>query len=258
MRHLFVEPERFSEIDSTNRYLVDRARQGAPEGSVAIADVQSAGRGRQGRTWIAEPGTSLLCSLLFRPQGSIDDLHLIPTLVALAALHAIEQIGGVTVSLKWPNDLLVGERKVAGMLSELTMVGGVAVVVGIGINLFWPEGFPPTEGDPELVELADRATTLERESGRRIDRPLLTEALLDAVEARYDLFTEQGYAEELRTDYRANCSTIGRPVRVEMQGETFEGEAVGVAPSGRLLVQSNGLLRELDAAEVVHIRTTGP
>ncbi len=130
----------FDEIDSTNTYLREQARQGAPDGLVAVADHQTAGRGRLDRRWESPPGANLLASVLLRPGCDPDDLHLCTGAVALAAADACAEVAGVEPALKWPNDLLVGGAKLAGVLAEAEFAGGAlaAVVVGIGLNVAWP------------------------------------------------------------------------------------------------------------------------
>ena len=125
---IFGEVRRLAEIDSTNRYLLDEARAGAAAGLVVVADHQTAGRGRLGRTWVAPPGASLLMSLLLRPTVPVDRRHVLVMAAGLAMAEAVETETGVIAGLKWPNDLLVGERKLAGILAEAAgpegMVGG--------------------------------------------------------------------------------------------------------------------------------------
>ena len=145
---LFGDVRRFDELDSTNRYLLDEARAGAPEGVVAVAGHQSAGRGRRGRTWEAPPGANLLVSVLLRPVLDVEDLYLGTVALCLAARAACVTTGHAPVTIKWPNDLLVGDRKVAGVLAEADFTapggppGSVALVAGIGVNLRWggPQG----------------------------------------------------------------------------------------------------------------------
>ena len=121
----FTDIRRFDSIDSTNRYLLDEARRGAPDGVVAVADHQSAGRGRLGRSWEAPPGSNLLLSVLLRPDLPVGDRHLASAAVALAAAEAVDAVTGVRVGIKWPNDLLGPDgRKLAGVLAEADL--GVA------------------------------------------------------------------------------------------------------------------------------------
>ena len=129
----------FESLDSTNSYLLEQAAEGAPEGMVAVADHQRAGRGRLDRRWESPPGSSLLTSILFRPTFDPAELHLCTAAVALAAAEACRRVAGVGPVIKWPNDLLVGEAKLAGVLAEADFTGDAcAVVVGIGINVAWP------------------------------------------------------------------------------------------------------------------------
>src|SRR5205085_11091393 len=148
--------------DSTNTRLLDEARAGAPEGLVVVADHQTAGRGRLGRTWVAPAGSSLLVSVLFRPR-SLEAGHLLTTAVALAACDACERVAGVAPDLKWPNDLLVDDRNLGGILAEAE---GTAVVVGLGLNVSRPSGAPET------------AIALGQLAGRDIDRGELLDVLL--------------------------------------------------------------------------------
>jgi BirA family transcriptional regulator, biotin operon repressor / biotin---[acetyl-CoA-carboxylase] ligase len=140
----------FTSLPSTNQYLLEQARSGAEEGLVAVADHQSAGRGRLGRSWDSPPGASLLVSVLLRPSLPPSGLHLCPTAVALAALDACASVAGVDARVKWPNDLVVDDHKLAGILAEV-LPGppgehdAAAVVVGLGLNIEWP-GPPEAAG----------------------------------------------------------------------------------------------------------------
>src|SRR5438093_6330551 len=155
------EVRRFAELDSTNRWLLDEARAGAGEGLAVVADHQTAGRGRLGRTWVAPPGSSLLVSVLFRPR-SLEAGHLLTTAVALAACDACGRVAGVAPDLKWPNDLLVDDRKLGGILAEAE---GPAVVVGLGLNVSSTSGAPET------------AVALREVAGHDVDRAALLDWL---------------------------------------------------------------------------------
>ncbi len=252
---LFARPTHFTEIDSTNDYLAERARAGDPEGGVAIADLQSAGRGRLGRSWVSAPGSSLLCSMLFRPSLALDDFHLVMTTVALGARTAIEELSGVAASLKWPNDLLVDDKKVAGLLAEIVETdAGHALVVGIGINLHWPHNRAPLDPENEREDLGIRATTLLESSGKLVNRDALAETMLENVARDYVRLGEVSFQRELMQRYRAVLGTLGRRVRVEQVGGTFEADAIGVTDAGYLRVQTGATVLELDAADVVHLR----
>lgn len=221
----FADVRRFESIDSTNRYLLDEARAGAPEGVVAVADHQTAGRGRLGRRWEAPPGACLLCSALLRPALPVERLHLVTAMVGLAARDAVA--GLVEAELKWPNDLLVDGRKLAGVLAEVELP---AVVVGIGLNVTWapPEGacLGPGVGRDEVL-----------------DRFL---GALDALYGRWDDVAER---------YRAEVATVGQRVRVEpTAGPPFEGVAERVTPEGHLVVDG----RVVTAGDVHHLRPVIP
>jgi BirA family biotin operon repressor/biotin-[acetyl-CoA-carboxylase] ligase len=210
---------------------LDEARRGAREGVVAVADHQTAGRGRLGRTWEAPAGASLLMSVLLRPDLPPERRHLVTTAVALAGAAAIAEAGPV---LKWPNDLLIGDRKVAGVLAE---VDGDAVVVGIGINLNW-EGDPPA-GGIAVNQVVDHP----------VQRDVILAALLTELNARY------GNWDAVAVEYRRRCATIHRQVRIELADETFTGVVADINDDGHLLVDVGTCLRTVSAGDVVHLRT---
>lgn len=238
--------QRFEEIDSTNTYLRERAREGAPEGLVAAADHQTAGRGRLDRRWESPAGSNLLVSVLLRPACDADDLHLCTTAVALAAADACREAAGVEVSFKWPNDLLVGEAKLAGILAEVEFAGGTppAVVVGIGINVAWPG--PPEAG----------GTCLEDESRRAqpVDRKVLLDHLLYALAPRREMLDDAQGRRVLADEVRRHCSTLGQRIRVVLADEELTGVAHGIDRSGRLVVETVTGLRTVTAGDVIHLR----
>jgi BirA family transcriptional regulator, biotin operon repressor / biotin---[acetyl-CoA-carboxylase] ligase len=229
---------RFAEIDSTNRYVLDEARLGAPAGLVAVADHQTAGRGRFDRRWEAPPGSSLLVSVLVRPAAPGDGSHQVVMAVALALAQAVNDVAGVTPELKWPNDLVVGDRKLAGLLAERE---GDAVVIGAGCNVEW-ESFPP--------ELTETATACNLEAGHSVDRDALLDRFLDHLAAALDAF------DRVPERYRERLATLGRRVRVERADDSLEGEAVDVTRDGALVVRLDDGHEELiTAGDVVHLRT---
>ena len=234
----FGEVRWLSEIDSTNRYLIDEARAGAPTGLVVVADHQTSGRGRLGRTWVAPPGASLLVSLLLRPTVAPDRRHLLVMAAGLAMAEAVEAETGVVAGLKWPNDLLVGERKLAGILAEAT---ADALVVGIGVNIEWHE--VPTE-------LTAIATACNLEGGR----PTTPATVLQAFLGRYTDRLED--LDASRVAYEARLLTLGRRVRVEQAGGVLTGVAIGVDPDGRLRLRTDDATElAIAVGDVVHVRT---
>jgi BirA family transcriptional regulator, biotin operon repressor / biotin---[acetyl-CoA-carboxylase] ligase len=247
---------RFDEIDSTNAYLRREARLGAPEGTVAVAGHQSAGRGRLDRLWEAPPGASLLASVLFRPEFDPIELHLCTAAMALAAAEACRVVAGVGPALKWPNDLVVGEAKLAGVLAEAEFdgmagpggtagpggSGGCAIVVGLGLNIYWPG--PAGVGGTCLADL----------SAEELDAPALLRALLAALSDRRALLDTAAGRREVAAELRERCTTLGRRVRVELVAEPVVGVATGLDDAGSLLVRTADGLRTVSAGDVVHLR----
>lgn len=238
----FTDVRRFKEIDSTNAWLLAEAQAGAGEGVVAVADRQTAGRGRLGRTWSAEPGTALLVSVLLRPDLPVARLPLVMIAVGLAAADGVEAAAGFRPGLKWPNDLVAADRKLAGILAESA---GGAVVAGVGVNV--SAGAYPSD-------LAESATSCEEEAGRPVDREVLLEAFLAALEGRYRLLESPS---ELLDAYRSASATLGRRVRVELSDRTVEGFVTEIADDGALVVVDDAGTRSAVAAgDVVHLRPT--
>ncbi|MGH9069125.1 MAG: biotin--[acetyl-CoA-carboxylase] ligase [Acidimicrobiales bacterium] len=246
----FGDVRRFEAIDSTNAWLLDQARQGAPEGLVAVADHQMEGRGRLGRTWTAPPGTSLLVSVLLRPALDLERLHLATAVVALAAADACDQVAGVVPGLKWPNDLVVDGAKLAGILAEADLAGDEvrSVVVGVGLNVSWL-------GREGAAGLPPGAVALDQLVGFAVDRDQLLVAVLVALEGRLRSLSGPAGQATQAADYRRRCTTLGRLVRVELGDETFTGTVADVTPEGHLLVDIGTCLRRLTAGDVVHLRT---
>jgi BirA family transcriptional regulator, biotin operon repressor / biotin---[acetyl-CoA-carboxylase] ligase len=240
------------EVDSTNQVLLDRARTGEREGAVLVADHQTAGRGRLGRTWEAPPGSSLLVSVLLRPELTVAEAHMVTTAAGLAAVGACESVTGLRPTLKWPNDLVVersdGTRKLAGLLAETVVDGDrlSALVVGMGLNVNWPPSLPE--------ELREIATALNHEVGHDVDRQALLEAWVRELDRRYAATGTASGRSALLEDYRAACGTIGRRVRVEVTGDVVEGAAVDVDDGGRLLVRDHGVEHAVSVGDVVHLR----
>lgn len=252
--------ERFRSVPSTNDVVRDWLSDGTPEVCLAVADVQTAGRGRSGRSWIAPDGAALTLSLGFRPDYLAPDrLWRLPAAVALAMADAAEETAGLPLGMlrfKWPNDIVVaaesGARKLAGVLGESEGVGTVEVtaVVGIGVNVDWPRDTFPQE-------LADSMTSLrEVARGRPVDSGDLLTAFLLRLEPRV-LALRDGYFDV--AGWHDRQVTTGRVVRLEMpDGTVQQVEAVGVdGASGALLIQdaaAPGGERELLVGEVAHVR----
>ena len=259
----FTDIRRFESLDSTNRYLLDEARAGAAHGVVAVADHQSAGRGRLGRRWEAPAGSNLLMSVLLRPRLPAGQRHLASAVVTLAAADAVAELG-LGLGVKWPNDLLAPDgRKLAGVLAEADLGPGPAapgeraggeppapIVVGIGINANWPV----TDRDLP-AELVGSATSLRQQLERPVDRARLLESLLRSLGPRVaDLDAPPGRKRQA-DDLRAACTTIGTTVRVDLaDGASFEGVATDVTPEGHLVVATGDRSRTVVAGDVIHVR----
>lgn len=239
--------EVLEETTSTNAVVGDRFRAGEPAGLVLAAENQSAGRGRLGREWVTRPRSSLLASFLLVPREvPAERWPWLPLLTGLAAAAAVRRITGAEVSLKWPNDVLVGDRKLAGILLErVERDGEAAAVVGIGINCSQVEDELPVP----------TATSLALVTGRPVDRSALLTALLEELEGRYDAWLG---GADLRPAYLELCSTPGRQVRVAVPGGEVVGEAVDVDAGGRLVVRTAAGEKHLGAGDVVHVRPEAP
>jgi len=229
-------------VTSTNDHARALASTGAPGGTVVVAEVQTAGRGRQGRTWVAPRGSGLALSLLHRPgeSGSTRSAAYLPFAAAVAVSEACEGVSAVKCQIKWPNDVLVGGRKIAGILIESRPADGWAVI-GIGLNV-------DTREEHLGPDLSSSATSLRIETGGRVDRNLVLDALLDALAAR--LGCEQGL-EDVLAAYRQRDALEGKRVKWTSGGELRRGEAQGVDDDGNLVVLADGGERlALDAGEV--------
>jgi BirA family biotin operon repressor/biotin-[acetyl-CoA-carboxylase] ligase len=235
---------------STNADLLTLARDGGEHGLVLVADHQSSGRGRLGRTWSAPPGGALLCSVLLRPPpGAV--VHGGVWAMALAARAAVRDAAGragEAAEIKWPNDVMVGDRKLAGILAEAATApdraGTIdAIVVGIGLNVGWVTA-PP--------DVAARAVTLEELSGRSIERRALLLSLLCELAPLLALWAAA--PDALVARYRAGLGSIGRMVRVTLPDREEEGEAVDVTAEGALVVMTAGGPVTVSAGDVVHLR----
>jgi BirA family transcriptional regulator, biotin operon repressor / biotin---[acetyl-CoA-carboxylase] ligase len=228
---------------STNADLSALAAAGEAAGLVLVAGEQTAGRGRLGRAWVAPAGTALTFSVLLRPAVPASRLGWLPLVCGLAVTDAVRDVSGLQVGLKWPNDVLAGERKLGGILVE--RVGGTdAAVAGIGLNVaMTADQLPVTAATSLAVELGPAAVPSLEE--------LLTE-VLDRL--AYRLAAWESGADQ-SADYRAACRTLGRPVRVEMPaGPSLAGTTLDVDADGRLLVDTGTEVVAVAAGDVVHVR----
>jgi BirA family transcriptional regulator, biotin operon repressor / biotin---[acetyl-CoA-carboxylase] ligase len=238
---------------STNADLVAGARDGAPEGAVLVAEEQTAGRGRMGRSWLSPPRAALTFSVLLRPADvPAARRGWLPLLAGVAVATAIRQVSALDATLKWPNDVLLRSGKLAGILAEQS---GDAVVVGIGVNVSTAGHELPAPAAPSLP-----ATSLRLEGSPILDRELLLGRMLDEIERWYlawrgtDLAGDAA-ASGLRAAYVRLCSTIGRDVRAELPGRAAtSGLASGIDGDGRLVVRTAAGDVAIGAGDVRHVR----
>lgn len=225
-------------VESTQTIAFDLAERGAADRTVVVADVQTVGRGRRGRVWHADSGTSLLMSILLRPRLAPSRLPALSFAAAIAVAGALSRLGDVAPRLKWPNDVLVRGRKIAGVLLESRLRGAEAVVViGIGVNLAQRD-FPASVGET--------ATSVFLESGRLVDREAALTVLLEEFDGWRTCLEDEGFAP-LRVRWLALSDTIGRAVKAE--GVT--GVAVDLAMDGALLVDDGRSVCRVVAGNVV-------
>jgi BirA family biotin operon repressor/biotin-[acetyl-CoA-carboxylase] ligase len=209
-----------------------------------VAEHQTAGRGRLDRTWESPAEASLLFSVLLRPQLDPAELHLCTAAVALAAAEACRDIAQVSPDLKWPNDLLVGESKLAGVLAEAEFEAGrvSAVIVGTGINVGWP--------GPEGVG----GTCLNDLAATPVDRPQLLEAILSALTPRRTQLDTPAGRRQIATELQDRCATIGQRVRIQLGRGDIVGRATGINEAGHLVIETAHGPETVAAGDVVHLR----
>ncbi|MGN0304838.1 MAG: biotin--[acetyl-CoA-carboxylase] ligase [Lachnospiraceae bacterium] len=232
------------EVDSTNEELKRLANKGAGQGTVVIARRQTAGKGRRGRCWHSDSPDSIYMSLLLRPEFSPDKASMITLVAALAVSQSIERVCSLETKIKWPNDILVQEKKVCGILTELYLKEEEIdfLIIGIGINVKQEE-FPK--------ELASIATSLEKEAGEAVDREELIHVLLKDFEENYRKFLSCQDLSLLQPEYNKRLISRGRQVQVMGTRQQLSGEAVGINQTGELLVKkSDGLTEAVYAGEV--------
>ena len=235
----------YPETDTTNDRIRELALEGAPEGTLAVAEMQTAARGRRGRVWQAPAESGVWMSLLLRPDIPPTQASVLTLLAGIALTEAIEDVTGLEVGIKWPNDILLNGKKLVGILTEMDcdMEKIHSVTVGMGINV-------NTKAFPE--ELQEIATSLYLESGREYDRAELVGQAMKRFEALYEEFlSEGGVFAPFKERYRGKCLNIGKEVRV-IGGETYLATALDITPEGELIVKrkDNGAEEVVFSGEV--------
>jgi BirA family biotin operon repressor/biotin-[acetyl-CoA-carboxylase] ligase len=232
---------RFESLSSTNTELARMASEGAAEGVAILADEQTAGRGRLQRAWSSPKGAGLYFSILLRPRIPVDHWPLITFMAALAVGDALQEATGLRTDIKWPNDILSGERKICGILSEaIETPAGRAVIVGIGINLT-PGAFP-------------EATSIAEATGIKPDREAILAALLSALTRWYSLLGER---EKIVAAWSNRSSyATGKVVQVKNGDEMWQGTTCGIEPDGALRLRTiEGEVKLIRAGDVHSIRS---
>lgn len=219
----------YEETDTTNNRARELALEGAPEGTLVVAEKQTAGRGRRGKVWESPLGTGIWMSLVLRPQIAPTEVSVLTLLCGLATAEAIEAETGLSAGIKWPNDILINGKKAVGILTEMDceMSEVHFVIPGIGINVN-TASFPP--------EIAEIATSLYLECGKTVSRRRLVHKVLERLEEHYETFLRTGSFAAMLEDYRKHCITLGKEVHV-LGREPFFAEALDITPEGELLVR---------------------
>lgn len=238
-RTLYYAPE----VDSTNRYLKDLAREGAPHGTLCVTDFQSAGRGRMQRRWQAQPGEALLMSILVRPEHlEPEKAPAIVLIGALAVCRGLEEMG-VQARIKWPNDIVCGAKKLCGMLLELTLKQTSVdfAILGIGINV---------KTHPVSAETVHAGSVCEA-LGREVSREEVASRVLAWFERYYENWAKTGL-DAVMGDYCARCVTLSGRIKAEEQTEVvYEGAGVGLCEDGALIMRlDDGTEKILHAGDV--------
>lgn len=228
------------EVDSTNEEA--KRQKDLPDGTLFIAEVQTAGKGRSGRAWTAKRGDNIFMSLLLKPNINMNDISQVTLVAGMGVCRALREAVGVDARIKWPNDIVCGGKKICGILTEMTAeINRVEYLVcGIGINVN-QESFSG--------ELDEKATSVFMLTGQKAERAPLVRAALENIEKYYSLFLREGFSA-LRADYRAMCVTLGRQVRVVRGGEGQTAFASDISERGELLVERDGRTFAVASGEV--------
>lgn len=243
---LEFEFEHYDSVGSTNDDIRSRAKEGAAEGLVISADEQTKGKGRRGRAWASEKGTSVSTSLLLRPNLPARNTATITLVSALAATRMVEKIIGQKALIKWPNDVIICNRKVCGILCESEITQNERpdfVVVGIGINVH-QTSFPE--------EISDRAISLDMAKTQlmEIHRDEVVKTLWDEFAKLYDLFLKTGDMSLLKEEYEKAFISMNKPVYIVKEENTIEAIARGIDNDGALLAEIDGKIEKIETGEV--------
>jgi BirA family transcriptional regulator, biotin operon repressor / biotin---[acetyl-CoA-carboxylase] ligase len=239
---------RFDTLDSTNTEAANHACKGADEGLCVVARHQTAGRGRHGRTWVSEKDSGLYFSIVLRPKFDTKHLPLITLMAGVAVYDTLKEIG-LEPNIKWVNDLLVGEKKIVGILAETVETPtGLAVIVGIGVNLT-SRNFPD--------EIADTATSIEAETAKKIASDEIAEILTRYLIYFYEMLKQEDRRSEILSEWQKRSSYFsGKSVRVALADNVIEGVTDGLEQNGALRVKTDdGSVKIVQAGDVTRLRS---
>ncbi len=238
----------FDTLESTNTEAINQAKRGADEGLCVIAKKQTAGRGRHGRIWISEENAGLYFSLVLRPKIETRFLSLITLMTAVAAADTLRNLYNLKPDIKWANDIHIREKKICGILAEMTETPkGTAVIVGIGINLK-SSNFP--------AEISDIATSIEAETNKKADREELLKSLTHFLNYFYEILQDDDGAKKIIEEWKKRSSyAFGKQVKVKLENETIIGTTDGLEENGALRVRTDsGEIRVIQAGDVESLR----
>ena len=231
------------EIDSTNEWCKRLSKEDAVHGTLAVAEFQSAGKGRLGRRWVVPEGNSIMMSILLRPDFEPRFASMLTLVMGLSVAQAVKELG-VDVSIKWPNDVVVSRKKICGILTEMGIEEGKIreVVIGVGINVNLAE---------IQEDLKDKATSLYLETGKTYDRNLLIGLVMGKFEKNYEKFVQTCDLSLMIDDYNMMLVNKCQPVRILDKLDPYEGVALGIDREGELLVRvADGRIRKVCSGEV--------
>lgn len=237
----------YESVDSTNTIAAECAEKGAAEGVVVLADSQQKGRGRHGRCWESPLGVNIYMSIILRPEIETKDITLITIMAAIACAHALRRITGLNLTIKWPNDLMVRNKKLGGILTELKTGHGriLFAILGIGINVNM-NTFPD--------DIKDIATSIKNETGALHSRATIIAEVLNEIDYWYRVLTDKG-REKILSEWQKLASTLGKKVRVTVDKETFTGLAEAIDDEGMLLLRlPSGILKRINSGDLIELR----
>lgn len=235
----------FEEIDSTNNYAKKIAHEGCPHGTIVVAEKQTSGRGRVGREWKSSNSEGLWFSLVLRPDLEPENVQIVTLAASIAVIEGISDLQGIVCGIKWPNDIILDNCKLGGILTELSAEPGHVnfVVVGIGINI-------NQDANAFDEEIRHKATSLRIHTGAYIPRVKVLGSILTRFEEIYKIML-QGNTQEIINRWSKYSVTLGKEVRLSIKEEEYIGTAQNIAFDGKLVVKCNdGIVREISAGEI--------